>query len=103
MSVDVTIETLGCCAAHNHQFTSNYTPALREAGFPAWKMLDRMNCHVVDEFVQRVIAELQSSPDRYEPLIRGGGEWGTMSTLLGSLRRLGADLHMHRHGLVRCT
>lgn len=103
MSVDVTIHAKDCCDAHNHQFTYNYTPALREAGFPSWKMLDRLACHIVDLFVQRVMCELQEDPNRYGALIRGGGEWGTITTLLEQLQALGKSLAIHPHGFVRCS
>lgn len=101
MSVDVSVSA-DCCGTHSHQFTYNYTPALREAGFPSWNMLDHLPAQSVCVMVGRVIAEIANPHrrDAYEALIRGGGEWGTLSTLLDQLSAFRSDLLKHPEGVV---
>lgn len=102
MSVDVTISADGCCTGHSHQFTYNYTPLLREAGFPSWNMLDGLPVSSVVPMVNKLMLEI-SNPhrrDAYTALIRGGGEWGTLNTLLDSLSALRTDMGKHPDGVV---
>lgn len=103
MSVDVYIIAPGCCEAHNHQFTYNYSPALREAGFPSWDMLNNHRAECFAVMVGRVLITLQQDKDRYGALIRGDGEWGTIETLIDSLRLLLIDLDKHPSGIIRCS
>lgn len=102
MSVDVIVTAPGCCMAHNHQFTYNYSPALREAGFPSWRMLNNLRAEFVMLMLNRLRAELDSNRARYESLIKGEGDWGTWETMMSSLRALQGDLERHlADGTVR--
>lgn len=104
MSVDVTVTAPGCCEAHSHNLTYNYTPALREAGFPSWKMLDNLRADVVALMLGRLRIELNANRARYEPLIRGNGQWGTWDSMMESLEELQKSLDTHAEdGWVRVT
>lgn len=100
MSVDVDISDQGCCSTHSHNFTYNYSPALHEAGLPHWKDLDGLPAELVLILVARVRARLISDRARYEPMIRGGGEWGNWTFLMESLDALVTDLNKHPKGVV---
>lgn len=101
MSVDVHLSAEGCCDSHSHQFTYNYTPALQAVGFPGWKMLNGVSASVALMFLDKAVKELESDRERYNALIRGGGEWGTIDTLLEQLGKLRADIMRHdRRGII---
>jgi hypothetical protein len=102
MSVDVTVTADGCCDYHSVNFTYNYSPALREAGFPSWKYLEGLPAQTVGMLIGRVQLELATRPEHFESLIRGRGEWGTMATLNESLTELLGYCGRHPDGTVHC-
>lgn len=100
MSVDISVHAPECCASHSHNFTYNYSPALHEAGLPHWKHLDGLPADIVAILVGRTKIELNNDRARYEPLIRGNGEWGNWTYLMESLTALLKDLDQHPRGTV---
>jgi hypothetical protein len=102
MSVDVTLEA-DCCGIHDHQFTYNYTPALREAGFPSWKYFEGLPGWVLRSFIERVLLELQTRAQVLTEFIRGGGEWGTITSLCEQLEALASTCEKHPQAAVRIT
>lgn len=103
MSVDVSLEAEGCCDAHSHNFSYNYTPLLREIGFPSWQMIDGLPAHIVNKMVNKALIDL-ANPHKWaehSALIRGGGEWGTLNTLIESLTAFNRGLTKHPRAIVR--
>jgi len=68
-------------------FTGNYSPALREAGL-TWAECDGMPGHVIYARIRRAADLIEQDPEKYRPLIGGGGEWGTPELLVPQLRKL---------------
>lgn len=102
MSVDVMLEA-DCCGTHDYQFTYNYTPALREAGFPAWKYFEGLPAWVLRGFIDRVLLELQTRSETLAEYIRGHGEWGTIGSLCEHLEELASACEKHPQAAVRIT
>lgn len=69
-------------------FTYNYSPALYGAGMCSWRTINGVPAALCGWVFTRTLAELKRERERYEPLIKGGGEWGTWDDLLERLTDL---------------
>jgi hypothetical protein len=87
-------------------FTYNYGPAIWAATGEKWGIstLDGKSPAEASSMLRELIVTLENNPDKYEPLIQGKGAWGTMKTLLRSLRQLEHIIeHQSSAGIIRVS
>ena len=75
-------------------FTYNYTPALSEAGF-TWADCDGKTGHELYAKIRRAADVIAHDPEKFRPLIGGGGDWGTPELLIPRLYALADACEKH--------
>lgn len=79
---------------HEVNFTYNYSPALAEAGL-RWDDCDGRTGSDLAPLIRDTHDRIAADPEKYRPLIGGGGEWGTPELLIPKLDALAEACQHH--------
>lgn len=94
--IDLTVETVDGVeiTVHEVNFTYNYTPALNAAGLH-WSDFDGHTARDIAGTIRRAHHTISEDPEKFRPLIKGEGQWGTPEDLIPKLDALATACETH--------
>lgn len=87
---------------NNFNLTYNLSPMLWQAGMPAWRDMQGMSAEVAGAIWDKVVVELITHPDRYEPMNPSNG-WGSREQAIEVLSALVTACRAHPEAVIAAS